>query len=170
MQRGLLPVDRKATLLPPQDFTSEETRDYLRISVGDTLPVGPVGTPWGDDKVVGAAQIASEFGEQWKALDLTRVTVRPHEAGGRPRPDELFYEIHTRNGSRILWGHSGGYERPTEAKGADKVERLTRFFRERKLRTGETLEIDVQARSGLAVVPLAAGTPSSRPISTGSDP
>jgi len=169
-QRGLLPVDRKGILLPPQDFTAEETREYVRIAVGDTLPVGPVGTPWGDDRVAGAAHIAGDIGERWKSLELTRVAVRPNEVGGRRRPEELIYELFTRQGSRIVWGHSVGFERPTEATSVEKIERLVRFFQERTLRTGETLDIDVQGKSGLTVAPLTAGLPQHRTIGSGSGP
>lgn len=168
-QRGLLPVDRKGVLLPPQDFTAEETREYIRIAVGDTLPVGPVGTPWGDDRVTGAAHIAGDIGERWKGLELTRVSVRPNEAGGRRRPDELIYDVFTRQGSRIVWGHSGGFERATEATSAEKVDRLVRFFADRTLRTGETLDIDVQGKSGLTVSPLTASLPHHRTIGTGAE-
>lgn len=166
-QRGLLPVDRQGVLLPPHDFTAEETRDYLRISVGETLPVGPVGTGWGDDRVVGAAEVAAMFGSRWKALELARVSVRASEAAGRRKAEDLIYEIYTRNGSRIVWGHAPSHERPTEAKSAEKVERLVRFFQERPIRTGETLDIDVQAPSGLAVAPLAALPGPHRTISDG---
>ncbi|MCH5375901.1 MAG: hypothetical protein JJ992_18175, partial [Planctomycetes bacterium] len=34
-QAGLLPIDGDAILLPTQDFTEEQTRDYLRIAVPD---------------------------------------------------------------------------------------------------------------------------------------
>lgn len=162
-QRGLLPIDGKGTLLPPQDFSAEETRDYVRVAVGDTQPVGPVGTPWGDDRIAGAARIATDLGDSWKSLEVARITARPNEAGGRRKPDEIVYELFTRHGSRIVWGHSPNFERPTEAKGAEKVDRLVRFFHERPPRTGEVLDIDVQGKTGLTVAPLTAASPVSFP-------
>ena len=52
---GLLPVDVNGVLLPPGDFSAEQARDYLRVSLADATPAGPVGTPWGDPRVDGAA-------------------------------------------------------------------------------------------------------------------
>lgn len=162
-ERGLLPVDAKGVLLPPQDFTAEQTRDYVRIVVGDTLPVGPVGTPWGDDRVSGSARIAGVIGPRWKELELARITPRPNETGGRRRPEEIEYELFTRSGTRIIWGHSIGYERTIEATGLEKVARLVRFFEERPNRSVESLDIDVQGKAGLTVAPLTATRPITRP-------
>lgn len=163
-QRGLLPVDAKGVLLPPQEFSAEQTRDYIRIVVGETLPVGPVGTAWGDDRVAGAARIAGALGAAWRQLDLLRIAVQPHSAGGRRRPEELIYELHARQGSRIIWGRSVGYERAAEATAAEKTARLVKFFEQRGLRTDELLEIDATGKSGLTVAPLHPHSPEARPV------
>ena len=38
---GLLPVDVNGVLLPPGDFSAEQARDYLRVSLADATPAGP---------------------------------------------------------------------------------------------------------------------------------
>lgn len=126
-QRGLLPVDAAGFLLPPQDFTPEQTRDYLRIAVGDTLPVGSPGTPWGDPAVAEAAAIAETLREAWRGARLYRVFLPPPPPGTRGRLPDRLYRLITRDGAELFWGHAVGAESGTEAKASDKVFRLARL-------------------------------------------
>jgi hypothetical protein len=124
---GLLPVDMNGVLLPPGDFSAEQARDYLRISLPDATPTGPVGTSWGDLRVDGAAKIAAVLLEHWKQLGLYRIAV---ESGGAApgAADEVRFVLTTRRGAQIVWGPA-----PQAASGADvkaafaKVERLVAY-------------------------------------------
>ncbi|NLF72526.1 MAG: hypothetical protein GX575_26120 [Candidatus Anammoximicrobium sp.] len=124
---GLLPVDLHGVLLPPGDFSAEQARDYLRISLPDATPTGPVGTPWGDPRVDGAARIAAVLSEHWKQLGLYRIAVEPGEAAASA-VGEVTFVLSARRGAQVVWGAA-----PPSASGADakaslaKVERLVAY-------------------------------------------
>ena len=124
---GLLPVDMNGVLLPPGDFSAEQARDYLRISMPGATPTGPVGTPWGDPRVDGAARIAAVLLEHWKQLGLYRIAVEPGEAAPLAVGEAVFV-LATRRGAQVVWGAA-----PQAASGADvkaalaKVERLVAY-------------------------------------------
>jgi hypothetical protein len=124
---GLLPVDVHGVLLPPGDFSAEQARDYLRVSLPNATPAGPVGTPWGDPRVVGAARVAAALQEHWKSLGLYRVTVQPTEPP-RTNPDETVFVLTTRRGAQVLWGVAPQVDNVTDVKKAlSKVERLVAY-------------------------------------------
>lgn len=126
-QPGLLPIDVNGVLLPPADFTAEQTRDYLRISVPNATPTGPVGTAWGDPRVAGAARIAAVFEERWKALGLYGIAVSQADtASGSAR--QPTYDLFTKNGVRVIWGEAPAADSTVEAKAAlTKVAKLARY-------------------------------------------
>jgi hypothetical protein len=111
---GLLPVDAHGILLPPGDFSAEQARDYLRISVPGAVPGGPVGTAWGAPRVHDAARIAGVLQEHWKKLGLYRIAVAPtHAADEEPR-----YVLATRQGVRVIWGTAPRVDDVADAKRA----------------------------------------------------
>jgi len=122
--RGLLPVDRHSVLLPPDDFSPKQARDYLRISAGRLPPSGTLGAPWGDARVAGAARVAETWGEQWRPLELYRIVTFATAAAAS---ESIQYEIHTREGARVLWGRAPGNEQTGEATASEKIERLLAF-------------------------------------------
>ncbi len=122
-KKGLIPVDHRGVILPTADFSPNETRDYLRISVADATTFGVVGTPWGDERVHQAAQIAESWGSKWSSLNLYRIVANPTE----DRLDPVDYELQTRGGSRVVWGHAIGMESPGEATAAEKIAQLEKF-------------------------------------------
>lgn len=119
-ERGLLPVDRTGVLLPPEDFSANQVRNFLRISVGPTTPEGPVGTPWGDKRIEAAAQIASALEPVWQKLQLYRIVHTNIDAAGLPS-----FDIVTRDGAKVIWGHAPGQESSGEATASEKVAQLT---------------------------------------------
>lgn len=108
---GLYPVDITGILLPSADFSAEQARDYPRLSGIDTIPVGPVGTYWGDHRVRGGAAIAAQLGDVWIAWGLARIVPSDASATGT-------YDLFTRGQTKILWGHAP----PAEAAGEATVE------------------------------------------------
>jgi hypothetical protein len=124
---GLLPVDTSGVLLPPGDFSAEQARDYLRISLPDAAPAGPVGTPWGDPRVAGAARIAAVLLEHWKQLGLYRVAVEAGEPA-QPATAETVFVLKTRRGAQVVWGAAPKADSGTDVKAAlAKVERLVAY-------------------------------------------
>lgn len=158
-QRGLLPVDAKGVLLPPQDFSAEQTREYLRISVGETLPAGSAGTSWGDPDVAAAAAIAAVLGDAWRAVRLYRISILNPAPATRGRVNDRQFTLVTRDGVQIVWGHAPGLESGQEARAADKVARLTRFAEQRGGLTPSSTErtIDLRDAGGISAA-NASGT------------
>jgi hypothetical protein len=124
---GLLPVDVNGVLLPPGDFSAEQARDYLRVSLADATPAGPVGTPWGDPRVDGAARIAAVLQEHWKQLGLYRVSVEPPDSLPAALPETVFV-LSTRRGAQVFWGAAPPAHSDADVKAAlVKVERLIAY-------------------------------------------
>lgn len=122
-QSGLLPVDTLGVLLPPEDFKPEDAAKFPRITVDYNGPEGSVGTPWGDSRVVGGAAIASLLVGEWQALGLYRIVALT----GRGSSDKPQYELHTRSGSRVLWGHAPETELAGEPKALAKCKQLAAY-------------------------------------------
>ncbi len=126
---GLLPVDVQGAWLPSGDFTANEAAGYPRLVGINSAPVGPVGTRWGDARVVGAAEIAAAIGSSnWTSLKLQQIMASTPwitNAG-----EEFTYELTTGGGSRVLWGRSPGASGPGEVPAADKVARLKQYAAE----------------------------------------
>ena len=126
----LLPVDAHGVALPGRDFSPVEAATYPRITQIGTVPLGPSGTPWGDERVEGAAKIGAALREAWETLQLDRIV--PVAQGvnddGHDRP---VYELVTRGLSsgptRIIWGHAPGQTVTGEMSAAEKVTRLTEY-------------------------------------------
>ena len=124
---GLLPVDMNGVLLPPGDFSAEQARDYLRVSLADATPAGPVGTPWGDPRVDGAARIAAVLQEHWKQLGLYRVSVEPPESLPAALAETVFV-LSTRRGAQVFWGNAPPANSDADVKAAlVKVDRLIAY-------------------------------------------
>lgn len=125
-QSGLLPVDAYGVLLPPEDFSMNQVRHYLRIVVGGTPPEGPVGTPWGDARVEAAASIAVALEPCWQKLQLYRVALATSAAGEVTSTPS--FDLLTRDGRKIIWGHAPGQEASGEASASEKLAQLADFY------------------------------------------
>ncbi|OHB86010.1 MAG: hypothetical protein A2V98_13780 [Planctomycetes bacterium RBG_16_64_12] len=127
---GLLPVDAEGVLLPSsdRDFSPIEAGRYPRLVGVDTVPVGPVGTRWGDARVIEGAEIAAALGGVWQQLNLDRIV--PSTLVELGHGDEYTYELVTKGGTRVLWGRAPSAEMPGEARAVDKVARLIKYREE----------------------------------------
>jgi hypothetical protein len=156
-QPGLLPVDAHGILLPPGDFSAEQARDYLRVSVPDAAPAGLAGTPWGDPRVHAATRIAAVLQEHWKKLGLYRIQVD----NAIPMPQEPNFLLVTRQGARVVWGAAPQAGSPADLKGAlAKVSYLLQYVESHgPLDTlSKSIEIDLSQRD--VTVPHTADRPS----------
>lgn len=144
-QPGLLPVDVHGILLPPGDFSAEQARDYLRVSLPNAMPAGSVGSAWGDPRVTGAARIAAVLQEHWKPLGLYRIAVEPSESP-RTNANEAVYVLTTRRGAHIIWGSAPQIDDVADVKRAlAKVERLVAYVEQHGpldgLQTGTQIDL-----------------------------
>ena len=125
---GVIPIDGLTCVLPTgtgdfRDFTSEDLKHYLRISIRDIRPYGLAGTVWGDPRVTGAAKIATALDGAWQSLQLYRIQLASSsELSGNPM--EPVYELETASHRRIVWGNAPGQEKPDEPSAPVKVNRL----------------------------------------------
>lgn len=155
--KGLLPVDRDGVVLPTDDFAGQANpaQDYPRIIVpGFGMPIGLIGTQWGDKRVEGAALIAAAFGESWTETGLYRI-VCLETVNGTAEPE---FELHTKDiGGRIFWGSTPGREESREAPARIKVAHLLDY-----LRDGGSLDgVDLDLRSGAVRVSPRIASPGS---------
>lgn len=133
-KRWLYPVDGKGILLPPQDFTKEQAGKLCRINVGATMHAGPVGSPWGDSRVHGAARIAEVLAPYWADLGLYRIEM-VGAGSAVVAPTHMVYDLVTRKGTRVAWGHSPGDEVTREPNADAKLQRLRAH-----VKTGQDLD------------------------------
>lgn len=161
-QRGFLAVDGEGILLPKDDFTSNDVRSYLRLSVGSTKPIGQAGTSWGDNRVTDGAKIAAAWKAHWKTLGLYRI-VEVESSIEKKGSQTRQYDIVTRNGSRVLWGSPPGNEISGEATADKKVARLLQYAKQHGSldSAGGGITIDARRNEALSVSPRTANLPNS---------
>ncbi len=148
---GLLPVDAGAVLLPTADFSRAEARRYPRIGGIGYLPPGPAGTPWGDPRVAGAAEIAALLVDDWQSLGLYRImpSIAPDTGSHHEEP---AFELWTRDGTRVIWGWRPATELTGEVPATEKVARLKKCLAKAETPGASPIATPI-------VAPLADGTP-----------
>jgi len=157
----LKPVDEEGVVLPSEDFSPVEKSRYLRLVGIESTPLGPVGTRWGDDQVLGGAEIAASLSATWEKWELSRiVTSKPSGAGLR---QAASFELVTRNETRIVWGRAPTSEASGQVTIKDKLARLEKYFAEHGTLDGKpgSVLLDLTrppagegATSGAPLVPL----------------
>jgi hypothetical protein len=123
---GLYPVDADAVLLPSEDFSPLEARNYPRLVGVESTPTGLTGTRWGDPIVAGGAKIGETVAPLWTDFQLLAIQWLKPGAGADASLPAMF-EIITAGGNRIAWGAAPGSESAGEPTAEQKVERLKIF-------------------------------------------
>ena len=156
VKSGVYPIDEEGVLLPPEDFTPAEVKRYPLVTGVGSLPAGPPGTPWGDATVLGAAKVAAVVAKHWDEFDLTAIHA-PAPASASPGLDELTFELHTRGGSRVVWGRPPGTGHPGELTADQKLGRLKRYVTDFGPfdAPGPAFEIDIRPWQEITRRPLA---------------
>jgi hypothetical protein len=145
---GFWPVDKDGVLLPPDEFTPNQTRDFLRVFAENAQPAGKVGTSYGDGRVLGAAAIAEVLEMDWRQLNLEKIVARTTNALGR-KLDEPEFDLYTRLGTRLVWGRAPGFEQNGEIKAPAKRARLAEHLRSNTA----SPETDLRTAAGTTFVP-----------------
>ncbi|WP_419189728.1 hypothetical protein [Stieleria marina] len=109
-------VDGEGVLLPPSEFSREETSQYVHIAVPDTYPRGSVGRKFGDFRVEAAAKVAAIIAPYNQHAAANRqVTIKTIGVHGDPRQTTVpQLELETASGKKKFWGSSPGMELPGE--------------------------------------------------------
>jgi hypothetical protein len=121
---GLLFVDEQSVLLPSADFAPSQAKDYLRIADGNETPAG-YGSPWGSERISGAARVAAVWGQRWQPLGLYRI-VGVQLSGGR-----WEYQLRTQGDARVIWGAPPGGETESEPTPEQKVAALEQYIHDK---------------------------------------
>ena len=118
---GWWPVDTEGVLLPPDEFSLNQTRNYLNVRTHNHMPQGlVVGTSFGDPGVLGAARLATALETTWRQMGLVRIHVIQSRPVSRSQDVEIVYELESSGGTRIQWGRAPGQERPGEQTAIEK--------------------------------------------------
>ena len=113
-QRGIFLVDRNGVLLPPEslsDTTSD--RQYLRIYEIQSMPLGSVGTPWGDQRVQTAAQLVAALRDIAEPLNLAGIIPATETT---PSGTRIVCRLRTVANTEIHWGTFSPEDPKTETK------------------------------------------------------
>jgi hypothetical protein len=121
---GLLPVDARGVLLPPEDFTPQEALKYPRVAGLAGSPLGPIGTRWGNPVVEAAAKLAEVLEPAWGELQLHHIA---SATGAGTNLSAIALEITTRGGTRFVWGRAPGNEQVEEPRANEKLVRLKKL-------------------------------------------
>lgn len=133
---GFYPVDDEGVLLPPADFPPSELSRYPLIVGMRTPPLGSLGDPWGDARIMGAARLAVVLTPYWEEWQLKAIEV-PGRQRADQNYDDLEFAVSTEGGSRILWGRAPGNDHPLEVTDDNKIRRLKEFLAKGKTFDGE---------------------------------
>lgn len=160
----LVPIDAKGVVLPWDDFSQNECRDYMRIAAPNLRHTGFVsGNQWEDPRILDACHIALLLEPIHAEYGLLHVAALKSE-NGQMTPTPIF-EIDRRDGSRIIWGHAPGREQPGEATADEKKQALAKLLKALKA-NGKAGPIAIDLRSGRPVsfssAPRAAPESNSR--------
>lgn len=162
---ALMAVDAEGVLLPSEshDFSPIEIRAYPRLVGVYTAPVGPVGTRWGDARVLEGAEIAAVLLPTWEQLNLDCIV--PSTLVELGYGDQYAYQLLTKAGTRVLWGRAPSAEIPGEPTAAEKVAWLVSYQRENGTLEGANSpqELDVRRLGSTAHPARTARTPRKGP-------
>jgi hypothetical protein len=131
-------VDRRGTLLPssspfPPSRGEKRGRPHLPIlRTRVAAPAGPIGSCWGDARVVAAAKTAAFLQAHLPRLHLEGSDIEVIEG-------EIIF---VKPGVRIVWGHAPGQEKEDEAPAQVKLRRLLDYQKEHE--GLDSLEHDVR--------------------------
>jgi len=115
-QRGVFLVDSNGILLPLKhlsDTISDWQSKYLMIQGIQSVPLGSVGTHWGDPMVQTAAQLAAELKDIAEPLNLAKIIPAMETT---PSGTRIVCRLRTIAGLEIHWGSFVPNDTKTETK------------------------------------------------------
>jgi hypothetical protein len=157
-EAGLVFIDEDSVILPSDDFAQGQSKDYLRIAGRGETTASVYGTPWGSERIAGAARLAALWDRRWQPLDLYRIdTVQ--SAGG-----ERLFELQTRRGVRVVWGALPGGESSREPTAEQKMAALEQYVSDKGPleRDGGPAVVDLRELAGAAASTAAKPAGQSR--------
>jgi len=146
----LIPVDRLGVQLPAADVPEIRKRYLPRI--GGIIGRPPVGQPWTDPRVAGAAELAEGLSDVWESLHL--VDILP-SARQEIQDDQRYFvfDLITSGGTRIVWGAAQDKGLPGEDTFETKLKRLQKYAEEHGSLDSVRGPAVVDVRKELAITP-----------------
>jgi len=143
----LLFIDELGVLLPTEDFSAEQGKDFLRVEAAGEIPTSGYGLPWQSERIIGAARLAAVWKERWQPLGLYRI------ASVQTADGQLLYELRTQRDVRVVWGAPPGRESSREPSAEQKIAALEQYVHDKGPldRDGGESLIDLRALAGRAV-------------------
>ena len=153
-EAGLVFIDAASVVLPSADFAPGQAKDYLRIAAGESATASVYGTPWGSERIAGAARLAALWGQRWQPLGLYRIDAAFSPSGG------LLYELRTRRGVRIVWGPAPGSESTQDPSAEQRIAALEQYVHDKGPleRDGGPSLLDLRELAGNAIQAAAEKT------------
>lgn len=103
-QRGSVPVDRNGVVLPWHDAMSDQQNEYLVIQGIQSMPLGSVGTLWGDPVVQTAAQLAAALTEDDNIIEPLKLKWIIPAIETVSSGDKIVFRLKTIAGTEFYWG------------------------------------------------------------------
>jgi len=122
--RSFFAIDEEGVLLPPTEFSQEDTMKYLHIEIPDVYPTGGVGSSFGDARIVGAAKVAATVEPIREKLKLRSIRLA-ESSRTSPVPQ---YDFFTADGRQFFWGSSPGKELYGEPQSDIKIRQLAELL------------------------------------------
>ncbi len=158
----LVPIDRRGVHLPSADVPDIRKRYLPRI--GGVVERPPVGQPWTDERVLGAAELAEQLAPVWETLHL--VDILPSaRAEIREEHRYFVFDLITSGGTKIIWGAAPSAAPPSEDNFAAKVDRLRSCIKQYGPLDSVRGPAEVDVRKELAITPRTVKKPTaSKPV------
>ncbi len=152
----LVPIDRHGVHLPASEVPNIRKRYLPRI--GGIVERPPVGQPWADPRVLGAAELAVQLAPEWKSLHLVDIlpSARPEI---RDQRRYFLFDLITRGGTKIIWGAAPGTAPASEDQFAAKLDRLRSCAEKYGPLDSVRGPAEVDVRKELAITPRTAKKP-----------
>jgi len=151
-------IDEHAVLLPTDDFSAEQGKDFLRIEAAGEVPTAGYGLVWKSDRILGSARLAAVWGQRWQPLGLYKIGSVVAADG------QVLYELRTPRDVRIVWGALPGRETSREPSAEQKIAALERYVQDKGPldRDGGESLIDLRRLAGSAITAVSPTTSTSR--------
>ena len=158
---GWFPVDTHGVVLPPKDFSAADRERFPLIRGVRSRPKGSPGRRWTDPAVASAVKLSEQLLPHWKELELTAIVI---PEGAVANAKDTKYELHTADGSRILWGRAPGTNHPGELTVEQKIARLKKYRADfgRFDKPSGPYEIDIRHWREITRRPIAAANTGER--------
>lgn len=123
------PIDEEGTVLPTDDFSSDDVWNYFMIFADEARPAGDTGMPYGDVRITQALQLCQFLAKYRETYQLQEIWVHHDNLASVASPWSLT--ILTRDKSRaIVWGHAPQNEDRGELPADEKLSRMLAWLKQ----------------------------------------